>query len=288
MPKLPLLHFELESIIEAALREDLAQGDITTNILISEDAQVKANICTKQDCTLAGMVVAQKVFEMLNASLLFQPIHEDGTTVDSGTIIAIISGNLRAILMGERIALNFLQHLSGIASMTAKYCEAIKEYPAKILDTRKTTPGLRMLEKWAVLLGGGTNHRLSLSDGILIKDTHLTFLNSKGTNLMNACRQAKQYGSQDLQVCVEVETLEQIPHALEGKADVLLLDNMTPEIVSQAAIMIKGQALIEVSGGIDINNIRKFAACGVDYISVGAITHSAPSIDMSLELDISN
>jgi nicotinate-nucleotide pyrophosphorylase (carboxylating) len=193
-------------------------------------------------------------------------------------------GDARSLLMAERVALNFLQRLSGIATLTARYCDAVRGYPAKILDTRKTTPGLRALEKWAVRLGGGLNHRFSLGDGILIKDNHLALLRSRGCDTAAACRLAKERAPHGLKVIVECESVDQVRQALEGQADVLLLDNMQPREVRQAVDLVKGRSLTEASGGMTLERAHEMAQAGVDFISVGALTHSAPAVNLSLDL----
>ena len=285
MSNLPLSSVDLDPIITLALQEDIAQGDITTQILIPSGANTRAIILAKQVLTVAGIPVLQKVFETIDPSVSVHIASEDGIHAEPGQVIATLEGDSQSILTGERVALNFLQHLSGIATRTRQFCEAVKEYPTKILDTRKTTPGLRSLEKWAVTCGGGTNHRMSLNDGILIKDNHLAILNAQGINITLAFRMAKANAPAGIQVCVEIESLGDIEPALAGQADILLLDNMTPELVRKAVILIKGRAIIEVSGGITLENVREFAAAGADCISIGALTHSAPAVDISLDID---
>jgi len=280
----PLSSFDLDSIVTRAIEEDISHGDITTNLLIPPEVQTHATILAKQPLTVAGILVLRKVFETIDSSVSIHMECGDGTDAEPGQAIAALEGPSQSILTGERVALNFLQHLSGIATLTKQFCEVIREYPTKILDTRKTTPGLRALEKWAVTCGGGTNHRMSLNDGILIKDNHLALLSTQGIDITVACRMAKANAPQGLRVCVEIESLDDIKHALAGQADVLLLDNMTPDLVHKAVSQIKGQAVVEVSGGITLKNVREFAAAGADYISVGALTHSAPSVDISLDI----
>ncbi len=282
-----LSSFDFEHIVKAALDEDISHGDVTTNILVLSVTTTHATIQAKQALTVAGIPVVQKIFELLDPTISLTLEHGDGDTITTGQVIASLEGCTRSILTGERVALNFLQHLSGIATLTKQFCEAVHEFPAKILDTRKTTPGLRKLEKWAVTMGGGLNHRMSLNDGILIKDNHLAILKTQGINITQACRLAKTNGPHGLRICVEIESLDDIDQALEGQADVLLLDNMTPELVHQAVTQIKGRAIVEVSGGITLTNVREFAAAGADYISIGALTHSAPAVDISLDIPFS-
>ena len=287
MSNTPLSPFDLEHIVKAALEEDISHGDVTTNILVPSEATTRATIQAKQTLTVAGNPVVQKVFEVLDPTISLKLEHGDGETITTGQVIATLEGCTRSILTGERVALNFLQHLSGIATLTKQFCEAVREFPAKILDTRKTTPGLRKLEKWAVAMGGGLNHRMSLNDGILIKDNHLAILKARGMDITQTCRLAKADGPHGLKICVEIESLDDIDQALEGQADVLLLDNMTPELVHQAVTQIKGRAIVEVSGGITLTNVVEFAAAGADYISIGALTHSAPAADISLDIPFS-
>lgn len=281
-----LSSFDLDGIVKRALDEDISHGDITTQILIPSEVNTRANILAKQVLTVAGILVIQKVFESIDLSVVIHHECEDGTNAEPGQVIATLEGQSQSILAGERVALNFLQHLSGIATLTKQFCERIQDFPTKILDTRKTTPGLRVLEKWAVTIGGGTNHRMSLNDGILIKDNHLAILSTQGIDITVACRMAKANAPQGLRVCVEIESLDDIEHALAGQPDVLLLDNMTPDVVQQAVAQIKGRAIVEASGGITLANVREYAAAGADYISIGALTHSATAVDMSLEIQM--
>ena len=280
----PLPPFELESLVKAALREDAPHGDITTHALLDPALHAQANVVAKQDLTLAGVAVLHAVYRALDPAVEVTAPFEDGATLEAGQTFATLQGPAHSILGGERVALNFLQHLSGIATLTSRFCAEIRHFPAILVDTRKTIPGLRRLEKWAVALGGGTNHRTSLSDGVLIKDNHLVLLEAQGTTLREACRKAKERLSHHFRICVEVETLEQIDQALDGGADVLLLDNMSPSLVREAVGLVKGRAQTEVSGGITLENVREYAATGVDSISIGALTHSAPAVDISLDV----
>ncbi|MEO5956601.1 MAG: carboxylating nicotinate-nucleotide diphosphorylase, partial [Nitrospiraceae bacterium] len=233
-----------------------------------------------------GLAAAVKTFRTVDASLVITIHRQDGEWAQDGDCLLQIEGDGRSILNAERVALNFLQHLSGIATLTSRFCHAVRGYPVTILDTRKTTPGLRALQKWAVLLGGGTNHRQSLSDGILIKDNHLALLPQTSTSVRTACHKAKTNAPRGMTIIVEVESLADVQQALAGRADIILLDNMTPALVRQAVKLIKGRALIEVSGGITLKNVRAMAAAGPDRISIGALTHSAPAATLSLELEL--
>ncbi len=276
--------FELEALVTAALKEDAPHGDITTRALLDPALHAQAYVVAKQDLTLAGVAVLHAVFRVLDPAVVVTSTFEDGATLEAGQTFATLRGPAHSILSGERVALNFLQHLSGVATLTARFRAEIRQYPTLLVDTRKTLPGLRRLEKWAVALGGGTNHRMTLSDGVLIKDNHLVLLEAQGTTLREACRKAKERLSRHFQICVEVETLEHIAQALDGGADVLLLDNMSPALVREALDLIKGRAHTEVSGGITLANVREYAATGVDSISIGALTHSAPAADISLDV----
>ncbi len=275
---------QLRDIVARALMEDLAAGDPTTTALIPPELQGEGCITAEEEGVLAGLGVVREVFHQVDASLRFQKLASDGEKVSPGQKVARVSGSLASILQAERTALNFLQHLSGIATETRRYVEAVSGTRAKILDTRKNTPGLRLLEKYAVRVGGGQNHRLSLGDGILIKDNHLLALSSKGVGVGEAVRKARQNAPHTLKIEVEVEALEQVEEALSAGADVILLDNMPLDQVRRAVELIQGRALAEASGGINLGNVRKVAETGVDFISVGAITHSAKALSFTLSL----
>ncbi|MCA9462440.1 MAG: carboxylating nicotinate-nucleotide diphosphorylase [Nitrospira sp.] len=274
----------LQQIVQTALAEDLTYGDITSNILIEGTVQAQARIIANQPLVVAGVLVAEEAFRQVDQTLQFTPHTTDGQYVSTTTPILTISGSARSLLQGERVALNFFQRLSGISTFTYKCCQAIKGYNTILVDTRKTTPGLRVLEKWAVRLGGGHNHRSSLYDGVLIKDNHLAILATQRIEITQACFQAKAHAPHGLKICVEVENLNQVDQALEGKADIILLDNMTSEQVRKAILRIKGRALTEVSGGITLGNIQAMAQAKPNFISMGALTHSAPSMDISMEI----
>ena len=274
----------IRKVVQVALEEDLGFGDLTSNTLISKSLTGQANIVAKEAMVVAGLAIAQEVFHQIDESLTIQFHHQDGTWIRANTKVLTITGNAKSLLQGERVALNFIQQLSGICSLTRKFCRAVAGYPIKIADTRKTTPGLRALEKWAVQLGGGYNHRSSLHDGILIKDNHLMILAANNISLKQACRLAKEQAPHGLRICVEVESQSQVREALQGKADIILLDNMPPSKIQQAVKAIKGQALVEVSGGITLQNIQDVAGTGVDIISIGALTHSAPAMDLSMDM----
>ena len=275
---------QISAIIKRALKEDLPFGDITTNILFPSSVLAEATLIAHEPITIAGLEVATQVFKEIDPTLHLNTPWKDGDAVKAQIVLLTVKGDVRSILKGERVALNFLQHLSGIASLTAQFCQAVAGSSAKILDTRKTTPGMRVLEKWAVRLGGGMNHRQSLSDGILIKDNHLAILRSQGIEIDRACELARSHEFHKLKICVEAETLNQVKTAIKGKPDVVLLDNMTPETVKKAVKLLQNLALVEVSGGVNLKNVRKMADAGADFISIGALTHSARSADISLTL----
>lgn len=274
----------VERIVDFALEEDLALGDATTELLINEDDKGVAYLTAKGVGVLAGLNVALRVFSKVDERLDFKEIKRDGDEIYPGDRIAVIGGSIASILKAERTALNFLQRLSGIATETAKYVNAISGTKATIKDTRKTTPGLRLLEKYAVTVGGGCNHRINLGDGILIKDNHLTALGERGTNLTEAVRQARESSSGTLLVEVEVVSLEQAQEGLQAGADVILLDNMSPVDMKKVVDMVNGKVKIEASGGVTLDNVHTIAETGVNFISVGALTHSVKAVDISLEL----
>ncbi|MBI3812264.1 MAG: carboxylating nicotinate-nucleotide diphosphorylase [Nitrospirae bacterium] len=270
----------LRVIVERALKEDLGSGDLTTRLLFPKSIQAEAVIQVKQEAILAGLPVAEAVFKKLDPRLKFKALAQDGDRVKPGTIIARLEGDGRSLLKGERVALNFLQHLSGIATLTGRFAEAVHGTQVKILDTRKTTPGLRSLEKYAVRMGGGRNHRMNLSDGILIKDNHLALAG----NLKTAVQQTRKKAPRGFKVEVETTNPTEVEKALAAKADIILLDNMTVPQLKEAVLLINGQALTEASGGVHLNNVREMAAAGVDFISIGALTHSAPAVDISMDI----
>jgi nicotinate-nucleotide pyrophosphorylase (carboxylating) len=282
---MPSNKLQIDEIIDRALTEDVGKGDVTTDALIAADRRGTGFIVAKKEGILAGINVAKQVFHRVDPELTVEVLLEDGAGVKPGSKVANVSGSIASILKAERVALNFLQHLSGIASETNRYVEAVKGLPVRIMDTRKTTPGLRSLEKHAVKSGGGENHRMSLSDGILIKDNHLAALRSRGLNIKQIVARARQNCPQRLPVEVEVGTVSEALEAAEAGADIVMLDNMSLEDMRKAVKSIHGHALIEASGGITLDNVRAVAETGVDFISIGALTHSARALDISLELE---
>lgn len=290
---LPTSHFGRDlpgvvSIVQQALREDIGWGDITTQLVVPSSAQAQALIIAREAGIIAGLPVMQEVYRQLDPSvtLKFETADgeriEDGDPVEPGTQVASLSGNARSILTGERVALNFLQRLSGIATLTARYVEAAQREGVRIVDTRKTTPGLRLLEKYAVRVGGGHNHRFGLYDAVLIKDNHIAACGS----LAEAVRTALANAPHVMSVTVECDTLEQVQEALEAGADVILLDNMTPLQMREAVALVNGQTMLEASGGITLENVAEVAKTGVDIISVGALTHSAPALDFGMDITV--
>lgn len=272
----PLL---LRPIIQAALTEDLGQaGDLTTQSLIPASRQGEAILLCKATGIVCGLPVAEATFQEVGATLTAHL--EDGAHVNPGDEVATVRGPLAALLTGERVALNWVQHLSGVATATHQMVERIADTKARLVDTRKTLPGLRALQKYAVRVGGGTNHRFGLYDAVMIKDNHLAAVGS----LTEAVRRVRSRLGHMVTIQVECDTLEQVKEALEAGVRVLLLDNMGPPLIRQAVALINGRAVVEASGGITLSTIRAIAEAGVDYISVGALTHSAPALDFSLDL----
>jgi len=269
------------TLIELALQEDLGAGDWTTDSLIPHDHQTRCAILAQAEGILCGVEIAKQVFRRLDSEVRFPDARTDGACLEPDTLVLTIEGNTRAILKAERAALNFLQHLSGIATRTRQFVDAVAGTGAQIVDTRKTTPALRLLEKYAVRVGGGRNHRVGLYDGILIKDNHLAAL---GGDIAQAVRRARQYAHHLLAVEVECTTLTQVEQAVAAGADGILLDNMPLEMLREAVRLAKGRVrFLEASGGITLETVRAVAETGVDYISVGALTHSAPILPMHLE-----
>ncbi len=272
--------FRLRTLLEIALVEDLGTGDITTMNIVPEDYITTGFIHAKEAGVVAGLPVAKEVFNILNRDLSFQALCRDGERIEYGQLLARVEGNARAILMGERLALNFLQRLSGIATKTAAMVHIIKNEKARITDTRKTTPGLRALEKYAVRIGGGCNHRFGLYDAVLIKDNHIKVAGS----ITEAVKRAKNASFFCPRIEVEVENLEDLQEALAAETDIIMLDNMDLETMRQAVQMVNGQVLLEASGGITEESILAIAQTGVDFISAGSLTHAVKSLDISMDV----
>lgn len=274
----------VEDLVERALDEDAAGADITTDLLVPAHAKGKASFIIKADGILAGIDMARLVFLKVDPFLKFSILIRDGSTIKPGDMAATVEGNVPGILKGERTALNFLQHLSGIATQTSLYVKAVQGLPVKILDTRKTVPGLRILEKYAVSVGGGVNHRLDLADMVLIKDNHLAILHRQGFSISDILRKARGKTPQGMKIEVETANPRDAKEAADAGADVVMLDNMSLEEMRQAVNLVNHRAIVEASGGINLNTIRGIAETGVDWISVGALTHSARALDISMKL----
>ena len=270
----------LKKLIGQALTEDIGPGDITTDATIPAGSKSQAEMLAKQDLVLAGIDVAREVFHYLDPEIQFTPLAKDGGRITSGTVIARVSGNTRSLFKGERVALNLLQHMSGIATLTAKYVAAVNGLSVEILDTRKTHPGLRQLEKYAVRMGGGRNHRFGLFDGVLIKDNHIKAAGS----ITKAIERVRITAHHLLKIEVETKTLQEVAEALAAKADTIMLDNMSVAVMREAVKLINHQALVEASGNVTLDTVRSIAETGVDFISCGSLTHSAPAADISMKI----
>lgn len=276
---------QVDTIIDLALSEDSGSGDVTSEALIPPELQGKASILVKAEGILAGGEVARRVLHRVDPSLEVELLIKDGTRVKPGDIVGTVTGKVISILKAERVVLNFLQRLSGIASLTARYVAETKGYKARIVDTRKTTPGLRLLEKYAVRVGGGQNHRLHLGDAILIKDNHLTVLYSRRMSLREIVARAKKNAPKSMTVEVEVTTVKEAFEAAEAGADIIMLDNIAPGEMSRVVGFLPDGVKTEASGGITLENVRVIAMTGVDIISIGALTHSPKALDLSIELE---
>src|SRR5215203_6176721 len=277
-----------EAIVDLALAEDIGTGDITTLAVIPVEARAEGAIIAKQAGVISGLEPAGFVFLRVNPTIAYQAVASDGDEIAVGDIVATVSGPARGVLTGERVALNLLQRLSGVATITRAYVRAVEGTNARVVDTRKTTSGLRLLEKAAVRHGGGANHRFGLADGVLIKDNHLAALGPPGSDrVARAVELARQHAPHTLRIEVEVTTLAEVEEAVAASADVIMLDNMDPGTMREAVKIVAGRAILEASGGITLATVHAVAETGVDLISAGALTHSAPSIDLSLEFAIS-
>ncbi|MFN0024498.1 MAG: carboxylating nicotinate-nucleotide diphosphorylase [Parvularculaceae bacterium] len=276
----PLPRLAVEAAIQIALAEDLGlQGDITTGATVAADAEAEAVIAARKPGVIAGLQLAEAAFRALDPNVRFEAAVSDGAYIERGNAVARISGNARALLTAERVALNYLGRLSGIATLTSQYVRAIQGTPAKIADTRKTTPGLRAFEKYAVRCGGGQNHRTGLFDAVLIKDNHIV----AAGGIAKAVTAARAAAGHMVKIEVEVDTLDQLDEVLQHKVDAVLLDNMTPDQLRAAVKRVAGRCLTEASGGVNLETVAAIAASGVDMISVGALTHSAPVLDLGLD-----
>lgn len=271
----------LDRIIESALAEDIHTGDITTLSIVADRHEVRARLLAKEHMVLAGIDAAARVFQMLDQRIIFTPLYHDGNELGSGDIIAELLGDASMLLQGERVALNILQRMCGIATLTARYVGAVKGTGARIVDTRKTAPGLRALDKYAVRAGGGFNHRFGLYDGVLIKENHIT----AAGGITIAVARARANIPHTMKIEVETETIAEVAEALACGADIIMLDNMDTAAMREAVAMIAGRALVEASGGVNLDTVREIAETGVNIISVGALTHSARARDISMLLE---
>ena len=275
---------DVRDLIDRTLAEDLGIGDPTTDILIPQGLESTAVLLAKEDGVLAGLDVGLEAFRRLDSRLVTTPLLEDGAPIRAGDHLGTIEGSVASLLKAERTAVNFMRHMSGIATETRRYVQAVDGYQARIVDTRKTTPGLRFLEKYSVRMGGGQNHRYNLGDGILIKDNHIDALRRDGMSLGDVVKKAIREASHTIRVEVEVEDLEQLEEALDAGAEFVLLDNMDIEQMAEAVKVARGKAFTEASGGITLETVRAVAATGVDIISVGALTHSVRALDISMDM----
>lgn len=272
---------QLRNLVREALNEDIGFGDLTTETLVPEGHQSSAVFLAKQTGVIAGLPVVEAVFQELDPAVKVERLVEEGAEVEKGTKIARLIGPTRSIFTGERVALNYIQRLSGIATLTRQLVKQLEGLDCRVLDTRKTTPGLRMLEKYAVRIGGGTNHRFGLSHGVMIKDNHIAFVGS----IKKAVEMVRKRVGHMVQIEVEVDNLEQLAEVLQLDVDAILLDNMDPATLKEAVKMINGKVWVEASGGITPETIRDVAESGVDAVSLGWITHSAKALDISLEFE---
>ena len=271
----------IDRLIEQALLEDIHTGDITTLAVVPGRRPAEARLIAKEDMVVAGLATAGRVFSRLDPDVIFTPALADGACAPCGMIMAVVSGDAASLLMGERVALNLLQRMCGIATITARFVEAVSGTRARIVDTRKTTPGLRQLEKYAVRVGGGINHRTGLYDGVLIKENHI----AAAGGISEAVRRARAYIPHTMKIEIETETLLQVDEALTAGADIIMLDNMSLDDMRSAVSAIAGRALVEASGGVNLERVRAIAETGVDIISVGALTHSPRAMDISMLLE---
>lgn len=275
-----LAPYHLDQLIELALLEDIGPGDITTNALPKGALKGRGEIVAKEPLVIAGLAAARRVFTRIDPTIEFSDQFADGEQISTGQVVAVLTGDFRTLLTGERIALNFLQRLSGIATHVRSYVRELAEKPVRLVDTRKTVPGWRALEKYAVRMGGASNHRMGLFDGILIKDNHIAAFGG----VAEAVAKLREEAPHLLKIEVEAATLEEVEEALSAGADVIMLDNMDESLVRQAVALIRGRAVIEVSGGVGLGSLAQLADLGVDIISVGALIHAARFVDLSMRI----
>jgi len=281
-PAFPLDQAALTAVVRAALDEDGAFNDVTTIATVVSTRRARAMVVARRAGVVSGVPLALEAFRQLNPKVTMRVDVEDGGHVEAGTPIIFISGHARGMLSAERVALNFMQHLSGVATLTAQFVEAVRGTHARIVDTRKTTPGWRQLEKYAVRCGGGMNHRMDLASSVLIKDNHLAALDG---NVQLAVQRAREVAPPGARVEVECDTIEQVEASLEAQADIILLDNMTPAQLAECVRLVAHRAIVEASGRVRLENVRTIAETGVDWISAGSLTHSPPALDLALDFD---
>ena len=269
----------IDEYIMRALKEDITSEDVTTNAVMPQYCLGRAELICKQDGIICGLEIFERVFQLLDPSTVFETNLKDGDQVHAGQLMGVVKGDIRVLLSGERTALNYMQRMSGIATYTAEYVAELEEFHTRLLDTRKTTPNMRPFEKYAVRVGGGCNHRYNLSDGVLLKDNHIGAAGS----ITAAIERAKAYAPFVRKIEVEVESLEQVKEAVEAGADIIMLDNMSDEMMQEALKIINQRALTECSGNVTKDRLRQIAKVGVDFVSSGALTHSAPIMDISLK-----
>lgn len=270
--------FEIERIIRTALQEDIGLGDVTTLATIEPGTLAQAQLVAKEDFVLSGISVAKQVFQIIDSQAAFEKLRDDGNCIRRGDVLAWIRGDASVLLQGERVALNLLQRMSGIATLTSRFVAAVEGTSTTIVDTRKTTPGLRVLDKYSVRMGGGKNHRTSLYDGVLIKENHIAAAGGITTAILRARRRVPH----TLKIEVETRDMAEVREALDARADIILLDNMDLDTLREAVVLIDGRALAEASGGVNLDTVRDIALTGVDLISVGALTHSCRAVDISM------
>jgi nicotinate-nucleotide pyrophosphorylase (carboxylating) len=274
---------EVRRIVANALEEDLGAGDITTDNLVPSDTHATAHFSYRVPGVVCGLDVVEEVFHQIDPRLEVQRLAHEGDQVEAGTVAAVVRGSARSILKGERVALNFIQRMSATATATAQYVRAVEGLPVHVIDTRKTTPGLRILERHAVRVGGGRNHRFNLADGVLVKDNHLVALRTQGIGTVEALRLLRDRLPHTVRIEVEVDGIDQIPEMLEAGVDAILLDNFSPEQAREAVQLVAGRAATEMSGGVNLQTVRAYAEAGVTVVSVGALTHSTPALDVGVD-----
>ncbi len=281
-----LPHKKVQDIVDLALEEDLGWGDVTTDTLVPPDLSTRADVVFKETGILAGVEVLAMAFRTVDPGIEVTVLRPDGSKVEKGEVVAVITGHASSILKAERVALNFVQRLSGIATQTASFVQEVGGWPTRIVHTRKTTPGLRILERYAVQCGGGHLHRYNLSDGVLVKDNHLVALRKAGQGIVEAVQILRSRVPHTIAIEIEADTIDQVREAVEAGADTVLLDNMPPPLAAKCVKLVDGRARVEASGGIKLDSVRAYAEAGVDLISSGALTHSVRALDISLDFHL--